>query len=177
MKRILLLALAVALTVGCRPQDEFGVGTTPDQLLAPKVSTLIGTWALTRVIVVDNDAVSRGFPVTSTATGTPIQRLDITNQFSFTSFRLTLNGSGGTPSTFTVTTGGAPNFLNVTSGNWSVDDPVFATRVRFGTGGSAPSYGIYRPVKGDDRVVYLRFERRNATNNIVMSYEYEFTKQ
>jgi hypothetical protein len=175
MKQVLILACLALVVASCRPETEFGAPVTPDQILAVKPQLLAGTWRLTRVFVVDNDAVSRGFPATSTVTNTPIQRLDVTNEFGFTGYRVTFNVNGATPSTFSVTPGTAPNFIGATSGNWTVDNNVFTSRISFGAT-PAQSFGVYRALQGGQNTIYLRYERLNATNNIVTSYEYEFTK-
>lgn len=182
LKRILLLAAVALWVTSCRPDEDFGGNATSvDALNSVKPAQLAGTWRAASVTVVDNDAVDRGFPTTSSVTGAAIQRLDISSQFNLTQYRLTFNVDGsGNPTTFTVTANGAPNFIGYTTGNWSVDHPIYTSRITtrpaMGTTGAVRNFGIRRAITQGTTRIFIRFERYNALNRVVLSYEYEFVK-
>ncbi|RYF83815.1 MAG: DUF5004 domain-containing protein [Chitinophagaceae bacterium] len=91
-----LILLAGVLVTSCRPENFKEIGTQ-----SSVVSSLAGTWKLTRVTQTDEDAKSKGFnygPVN-------IQQMDLTNVFPYTDFKLTLNATGNTPTTFTAVPG------------------------------------------------------------------------
>lgn len=181
LKRILLLAAVALWVTSCRPDEDFGGNATSvDALNSVKPAQLAGTWRAASVTVVDNDAVDRGFPTTSSVTGAAIQRLDISSQFNLTQYRLTFNVDGsGNPTTFTVTANGAPNFIGYTAGNWSVDHPIYTSRITMRpTSATTPVriFGIRRAISQGTTRIFIRFERYNAVNRVSMSYEYEFVK-
>lgn len=181
MKRILLLAVIALAAYGCRPNDEFGADRTSiDALNSVKPAQLAGTWRANSVTVVDNDAVDRGFPATSTVNGAAIQRMNISSLLNLTQYRITFNVDGaGNPTTFTVTANGAPNFIGYDTGNWTVDHPIYTSRIttRRSSGAATPRiFGIRQVITQGTTRVFLRFERFNAVGRVSMSYEYEFVK-
>lgn len=120
MKRLFLILLGVA-ALACQP-DEFPAIGGRDKVL-PKLS---GTWTLNRVIQNDNDAERKGFPMFA-------QTQDVTNDFPFSEFSITLNvDAAGSPTTYNIVTGNSPNIIgDVTSGNWTVDDVDFPSKILF----------------------------------------------
>lgn len=122
MKKIIIKSflslLVFTLLIACDDNDDFNDVTT-DPLLV-NTDALSGTWTLNTVVQVDQDAVDNGFPEN-------VQRMDITSMFNWseTTITFTLDNEGSAQS-FTLDAGSAPNYL-ITSGEWSIDHPVFTS--------------------------------------------------
>jgi len=163
-KLLFIVPVLMIMLHACQPDKykSIGLPTTP-------ISSLAGTWKLTKVIQTDEDAARKGFP---------FQTLDVTNVFPYTDFKLTLNANGTTPTTFATTPGNAPKIIKLASGNWIVDDPSYPKVISLasGTDTSRITLGSYPTLTNP--LLKVRLERRDvATNKLLISYSYEFTKQ
>lgn len=164
-----LIILAGLGLASCRPESFKEVGTP-----SAVVSSLAGTWKLTRVIQTDEDAKSKGFsygPIN-------IQQIDLTNVFPYTDFKLTLNADGSTPTTFTAAPGNAPKIIKLTSGNWLLDDPAYPKVITMANATDTAKITLGSYPSGEAPVLKIRTERRDAsTGKLLISYSYEFSKQ
>jgi hypothetical protein len=116
------LIVVMVLAFSCRP-DEFPEIGERSAILP----FLKGTWSISSVIQIDNDAERKGYPLFA-------QLQNITEDFPYDQFRLTLNlNADDTPSTFTVELGDSPNIVGegVLSGIWEVDDLDFPSLITF----------------------------------------------
>ncbi len=145
--------------------------------LTIKTDFLRGTWKTTKVIQYDQEAIDNGFPK-------EVQSMDITSSAPFNEYTITFDlDAQGKPSTYTLTPGQSPNFLALTSGNWAIDNPVFATKLTFFSPNSTLA-GKFIVKRVDSNRIILRMERRDADANkpvdektMFLYYEYEFVKQ
>jgi hypothetical protein len=156
-------ALALVLNA-CQPESykEVGVLTAP-------LTGLSGTWKLTKVTQTDEDALRKGFP---------FQTLDLTSVFPYTDFKLTLSANGTTPTTFTTTPGNSPKIIKLTSGNWTVDDPNYPKVITMANATDTARITLGSYPSATNPLLKVRLERRDAaTNKLLISYSYEFTKQ
>ncbi|MCH5715266.1 DUF5004 domain-containing protein [Niabella hibiscisoli] len=148
MKNFLILSIALitVLVFSCRPDTSGIVGEERSIL-----SSLSGTWKLTKVTQTDEDAKRKGFPY---------QTMDLTTLFPYSDFQLTLNAANGAPADFITTPGSSPKIINLTTGSWKVDDPAFPKDITF-TSGSTDEIVILGgyPVAGSEKLV-LRKEKK-----------------
>lgn len=164
-----LIVLAGVWLTACRPEKFKEVGTP-----SAAVSSLVGTWKLSKVIQTDEDAKSKGF----TYGQINIQQMDLTNVFPYADFKLTLNANGSTPTTFTATPGNAPKIIKLTSGNWLLDDPAYPKVITMANATDTAKITLGSYPSGEMPVLKVRLERRDAsTGKLLISYSYEFTKQ
>jgi hypothetical protein len=167
MKRIKLFLLApiIALLVfACRPDEYKKLG-----LPSENIAALAGTWKLSKVIQTDEDAARKGFPY---------QTMDVTSVFPYSDFRLTFNTNGNTASTFATMPGNAPKIIRLTSGNWAVDDPAYPKLLTLSNGSDTTRITLGSYPRGSSPNLKIRLERRDsASNKLLISYSYEFTKQ
>ena len=108
LKKSLLVLSAAVFFAACTPVAHKEIGEQRNIL-----SSLEGTWKLTKATQVDEAAKAKGFP---------FKELDITNLFPYTDFKLTLTLNAGAPGTFTTIPGASPKIIKLTSGTWTVDD-------------------------------------------------------
>lgn len=169
----LLLLVAFVSINSCRPNYPELV-----EPLSVKTTYLKGTWKASKVTQYDQEAIDNGFPVS-------VQQQDITSNYPFSDYTIVFNlDAQGKPSTYTLTPGTAPNYLALTSGNWSVDHPVFATKIMF-TDPNITTAGKFVVKMIDKNRLTLRMERRDAASpnpdpdkrTMFLFYEYEFTRQ
>lgn len=169
---LLLLMVFVSIN-GCRPNYPELV-----EPLSVKTSYLKGTWKTIKVTQYDQEAIDNGFPMS-------VQQQDITSNYPFSDYTITFNlDAQGRPSTYTLTPGTAPNYLALTSGNWSVDHPVFTTKIMF-TDPNVITSGKFAVKMIDKNRLTLRMERRDTAGSnpdpdkrtMFLFYEYEFTRQ
>jgi hypothetical protein len=168
MKNVFKISMVIPLLgitlFACQPLDYKEVGVP-----VKNIAALAGTWKLSKVTQTDEDAARKGFPFTT---------LDLTSVFPYTDFRLTLNTNGNTPTTFATTPGNAPKVIRLLNGNWTADDPTYPKVLTLvnGTDTSRVTLGSYPT--GSNSALKLRQERRDATTGrLLISYNYEFTKQ
>lgn len=159
-----LTIMACILTIfGCKP-EEFGPITSNVEV----IKQMQGTWNLTKVVQVDQDAKTKGFPY---------KELDITNVYAYKDLVLTLQADGsGKPSTFAITNGNSPKIADLTSGNWSVDNQMAPTSIELknGTVTNKLSLGSYAGLSGGK--LYL-VKNKSINGKVILSYQYEFTKK
>jgi hypothetical protein len=163
-KILTIIPLLGIILFACQPADYKEIGV-PVQ----NISALAGTWKLSKVTQTDEDAARKGFPFTT---------LDLTSIFPYTDFKLTLNTNGNTPTTFATTPGNSPRVIRLASGNWTTDDPKYPKVLTLvnGTDTSRVTLGSYPT--GSTGALKLRQEKRDATTNrLLISYNFEFTKQ
>ncbi len=166
MKKIkyILLATIIATIWGCKP-EEFGpiVGSEENFL-----KEMQGTWSLTKVTQVDQNAVSNGWPY---------KQLDITNIYPYKELVVSFQGdASGKPSTFTITPGNSPKIADLNSGNWSVDNTKAPTVITLTNNGqtSTLTLGSYANLKNGK--FYLKREKK-VNGKTILVYQYEFTKK
>jgi hypothetical protein len=167
MKKINIITLLTFLGIiilawSCRPDEPAPLGTP-----IKKVESLQGSWSLSKVVQVDNDAVKKGFPN---------QRLDITDLYNYKDFKITFNiNQNGTPSTFSTTPGNAPEIISIADGNWTVDDPAAPAMITLANGSnqSVLEFTTYNGLL--DNKLNLKLVRRDGEKPLV-SYEFEFVK-
>lgn len=170
MKKILkfsfLMILAIYFLSACQPESDFPEIEEPTSLKAEKLQ---GTWTLSSVIQVDQEAEDNGFPE-------DVQSLDITNLFDFQSITLTFNlDTEGRPSDFTVNRPETvPNFF-VESGTWSLPHPVFATEVYL-TNPISTGNAILTVERITSNEFKFRVNRKDEAGTSFIRYDYTFTK-
>jgi len=163
------LLLAGALLTSCQ-REKFNEFEAPSEV----TSNLAGTWRLTRVIQTDEDAKAKGFIYGDVN----VQQMDVTHLFPYTDFRLTLNMNGNTPATFTTTPGNAPAIIRLSNGSWSLDDPKYPKEITLVNGAVTEKVVLGAYPSAANPSLILRLERRDAsTNKLLISYNYQFTKQ
>ena len=159
-----LIAMSAILFTACRPEAHKELGPPRDVL-----SSIQGTWKLTKATQVDEDALRKGFPY---------KELDITNLFPYTNFVLTLNLNNGAPGTFATTPGSSPKIIKLTSGNWSVDNAEYPKEITLTSGSVTEKVTLGGYPVGSSNALKLKAERRDAgTGKLLISYSYEFAKQ
>jgi hypothetical protein len=165
--RILTTAFFIGIILSCQPDDDFPDLENP---LAIKPSLLQGTWVAEKVVQYDQEALDNGFP-------TEVVEQDITALFPFSQYRLTFSlDEAGRPGTYTITAGEAPNFLNLNNGDWTLDNPVFATVISM-SNTSDVNAASFRIRQLDADRITLHVLRNDATDNTLYSYyEYDFVK-
>jgi len=164
-----MLALLIIGMQACEPKDFKSVGTptTP-------IASLIGTWKLNKVTQVDENAKYLAF----TYNAINVQEQDITSAYPFNTFKITFNGNGTTPTTFSVDPGSAPKIVKINSGNWTVDDPSYPAAFTLTNGTVTQTLMISAYPTAESPSFKIRTERRDATTNkLWASYNYEFVKQ
>lgn len=170
---IILLLVVFSSISACRPNYPELV-----EPLSIKTNYLKGTWKASKVTQYDQEAIDNGFPVS-------VQQQDITSNYPFSDYTITFNlDAQGKPSTYTLTPGTAPNYLALSSGQWSVDHPVFTTQILFSNPTSTIG-GRFIVNRIDKDRITLRMERRDADGanpdpnkrTMFLFYEYEFTRQ
>lgn len=170
MKSIINFKLVFALVMlafACQPDDDFPELVDP---LAIKPGVLSGTWKVAKVVQYDKEALDNGFPP-------DVQQRDITSVFPFSEYTIKFDlDASGRPAAFTVTPGNAPNFLNLASGLWSVDDFVFTTRIMLSNPAQVGESSFRVKVLNRDQI-RLQIVRNDLNDNTEYSfYEYEFVK-
>jgi hypothetical protein len=167
--RFTSLVLISLVLLCCQPDEFPALGARE-----PIIPKLAGTWTLSKVVQRDNDAERKGFPSFA-------QLQDVTNDFAFRDFKLVLNVNGNDPSTFTVQTGNSPNIIGggITSGNWSVDDANYPSRVTFSGGsGTSIELGSFAGLsKGEMVFRLIRTQPKAGVPEAVVTYQYSFTKE
>lgn len=165
MKNIKYLILAICMLSfwSCKP-EKFEPITTDINV----VKQMQGTWSLTSVVQVDENALKYSFPY---------KQLDITNTYPFKDAVLTLvEDAQGNPTTFSIVHGNSPKILDINSGTWSLDDPQTPKTITLknGTAQSQISITSYAGLKFGK----LNIQRVKMLNGKpVLTYQYEFTKK
>ena len=163
MKRIqyILFAICILLVWSCKPEEFAPIGE-PENV----VKSMQGTWGLTKVTQIDQDASTKGFPY---------KQLDITSVYPYTDLNLAFLGDAqGSPSTFTITSGNSPKIADLTSGSWTVDDAPTTITLKIGTVTISLSIGSYVSLKSG-KLIIKRDKKLNG--KVILSYQYEFTKK
>jgi hypothetical protein len=156
--------MAALLFAACSPTEHKDLGEPRDIL-----TSLGGTWKLTKAVQVDEDATRKGFPY---------KELDITSLFPYTNFVLTLNVTGGAPATFTTNPGTSPKIIKLASGTWTVDDPKYPQVITLTSGATTEKVTLGGYPVGASKTLKLRVERKDASSGkLLISYTYEFAKQ
>jgi hypothetical protein len=74
--------------------------------------------------------------------------------------------------------GNAPKIIRLTSGNWAVDDPAYPKLLTLSNGSDTTRITLGSYPRGSSPNLKIRLERRDsASNKLLISYSYEFTKQ
>ena len=164
MKSLKLYTIIILLAClnACKP-EEFGPIGEPRVVL----KNLAGTWTISKVTQIDNDAVKKGFPYTS---------MDITNVYPYKEFKLTFNlNEKGDPSTFTSVSGNSPQIISLVSGSWTTDDALAPKVLTFKSGAveSKIEMGSYNSFNNNKLILRVI---RILSGKPVVTYEYEFSK-
>lgn len=161
--KYLILAICMISLWSCKP-EKFAPITTDINI----VKQIQGTWALSKVTQIDQDASTKGFPY---------KQVDITSVYPYTDLVLAFIGDAqGNPSTFTITPGNSPKIVDLTSGTWSVNDPMAPTAIELknGTVINTLSIGSYIGLKSG--VLTIKKDKK-LNGKVLLSYQYEFTKK
>ena len=164
MKNIkyIILALCIISIWGCKPEEFGPIGSESNVL-----KEMQGTWRLSKVTQIDQDATTKGFPY---------KQLDITNVYAYKDLVIALLGdAAGSPTTFTITQGNSPKISDFNSGTWTVDNisaPNIIT-LKNGAATSDLTLGSYAGLKSGK--FYLK-RIRKSNGKVIVSYQYEFTK-
>lgn len=163
-KIAIVAVLATVVLASCKPVSYEDLSVPRDLLLSVN-----GTWKLKKATQTDEDAAKKGFP---------FQQLDITNLFPYTNFVLTLNVSGGAPTTFSTTPGNSPKIIKLSSGNWTVDNISYPKNIYLnnGTLKDTITLGGY-PVGASNSLKLIKEKRDATTGKLLITYSYEFAKQ
>lgn len=164
MKNIkhIVLGLFIISLWSCKPEQFGPIGSDSNVL-----KEMQGTWRLSKVTQIDQDATTKGFPY---------KQLDITNVYPYKDLVIALQGDvAGTPTTFTITQGGSPKISDFNSGTWAVDNNTAPNLITLknGTSTSDLTLGSYAGLKSGK--FYLK-RIRKSNGKIIVSYQYEFTK-
>lgn len=155
------MAVVMVLTA-CEPA-EYGKLGEPFS----KIDGIEGTWVATEVIQVDETALSQGGLYTE---------MDLTDVFNFSNYTITFNTVAGQPSTFTVSPGGAPSFID-TEGSWAFDDAQYPTSVYFTLPDSSTTTSKMRLIAPPREQSPLRIKfQRFSGGKLIVSYRYTFEK-
>ena len=159
----MILVVCIATVWGCKPEDFGPIVTTGDVS-----KQLQGTWAVTKVTQIDQDAATKGFPY---------KELDITNIYAYKDLVLTLQGDGtGTAATFTINPGNAPKLSDINTGTWTLDNAQAPTTMVLKNGATSNTltFGSYAQLKSG-KLYLKRIKKFNGKP--VVAYQYEFTKK
>ena len=164
LSRLIPFIVAVVMvSTACEPM-EYGELGEPFS----KIDGIEGTWVATEVIQVDETALAQGGLYTE---------MDLTNVFNFTNYTITFATASGQPSTFTVSPGGAPSFID-TTGTWAFDDSQYPTQVHFTLPDSSEYTSMMRLVAPprEQNPLRIKFQRFSG-GKLIVSYRYTFEKQ
>jgi hypothetical protein len=110
-KKAVVVAIIATVFWACRPEAIKPYDGSAVQ--NGSVSSIAGVWSGSSVTQRDNGAENKNFPYKTE---------DITTVLQATKWKLTLNATGNTPTSFAIDHGtGVPYFMN-TTGSWKVDD-------------------------------------------------------
>lgn len=165
MKRIqyILFAICILSIWSCKPEEFAPIGE-PQNV----VKSIQGTWGLTKVTQIDQDANTKGFPY---------KQLDITAVYPYTDLVLAFMGDAeGSPSTFTITSGNSPQIAELTSGSWTVDNVKAPSTITLKNGAvtNSLSIGSYVSLKSGKLIIK---KDKKLNGKVILSYQYEFTKK
>lgn len=164
IKSIITPVVLAVLFAACSPSAHKDLGEPRDI-----ISSLSGTWKLTKATQVDEDATRKGFPY---------KQMDITSLFPYTNFVVKFDVNNGAPSTFTTTPGSSPKIIKLASGNWSVDDPDYPKVLTLTNGANSEKVTLGGYPTGPYSTLKLKVERKDAgTGKLLITYTYEFSKQ
>ncbi len=157
----LLSLVLVGILASCSDDIEDLTLESPPE----KASLISGTLTLSSIVQNDENAVSKGFP-------SFVQSIDLASRFDFSDFALELNEDGS----FTLSSGGAPNFIGVESGTWSLDDPEFPETVTLNSGSNSIPLRVKTYNGLLEGEINLSFDRE-FDGKLVSSYQLTFEKQ
>ena len=160
---IFFIVLATAFTA-CEPVEY---GETGDPF--SKIEGIEGAWIATEVIQVDETALGQGGLYTEQ---------NLTDLFNFTSYSITFDvDANNLPSNFSVTSSGAPSFID-TTGIWTFNDNDFPTEVLLthpDSSGFTSKMRLITPPR-DQNPLRMKFQRFSG-GKLIVSYQYTFEKQ
>lgn len=158
------MAIAIISLWSCKP-EEFGPIGAEENV----VKQMQGTWGLTKVTQVDEDAAKKGFPY---------KEMDITNVYAYKDLVIALQGdaTSGSPTTFTITPGNSPKIADFNTGNWTVDNAKAPTIISLKNGSATTdlTLGSYAGLKSGK--FYLKRVKK-LNGKTIVSYQYEFTRR
>jgi hypothetical protein len=155
-------ALAMTALAACTPDDSKDY--VP--VVTGNVKSIAGTWTGSSVLQRDNDAERKNFPYKS---------MDITNALEFSKVKLTLQESGGQPTTFTIDHGGAPQIFRLTNGTWKVDNADKVGLISLINAGDTIklTLGSYNLLASNKMLVK---QSKTLLGKEVITYEFNFSK-
>ncbi len=165
-----LFSIFIGLVLtSCSPDTVEDLRSEP---LTAKPEVLQGTWKLSKVMQIDQVAVDNAFPEA-------VQSLDITDLFDFGSFELRFDiDDSATPSTFSTSRSeNLPVFI-VNSGQWSVDNQIFTTKIDLADPSAITGTQlVVRSITSDRlEVRVLRVEEGSEPPTVFSRYDYTFVK-
>ncbi len=127
-----------------------------------------GTWKITSVAQIDNNAVDKGFPVA-------VQKVDLTTKFTYSTVVFAFQGE--TTGAYTITNAGNAPLFFPTTGTWALDGtqngPV---RVKLTSGTQTAFLDFAKAYRASDNKLSLKFTRKDSNGKIYLSYEFNFNR-
>ena len=161
-----LCLLTVIIFTACSPDEPGPIGA-PDN----RLEQVTGTWSITKVLQVDLNAESRGYP-------TIARTRDITNilpAMSFEGVTFSFTSSNGEANSFSIDRKNSPLVLP-SSGSWAFDDVNYPSAITLTSGNSTDILKIqsFSEIKAGSLVFKLL--RTDAGGDPYVRYEYYVTK-
>ncbi len=130
------------------------------------ISSLQGTWKLTKVTQRDEDAARKGFPY---------KDLDVTAALGQSQVAITLNLAGNAPGTYTINYGTGAKLLKVGNGNWFLDDVNKPGKMNLASGTDTAKLILSNYANLlNNKLVMVQKKFYNGKEAI--TYNYEFSK-
>jgi len=161
LRKNIVMLLGLALFASCEPTEIPEIGVPRDV-----ITSFSGNYTVSKVTQIDEGAVKKGFPY---------KTLDVTK--FYTGLKATFNLSAAkAPTTFTFTPGSSGNSLaSINSGNWSVDNVKAPKEITLTSGSTTSTIIMGNYTLLDANKMMLKVVRKQGAN-VVLTYEFEFTK-
>lgn len=163
----ILLVFAAVVISSCKKIEYAAIGES-----VSLEKNLIGNWKLDSIVMVDQNAVDKGFPAF-------VQKQNITGLFSYNTVTAAFTDGGtGNAGTYIFTnTGSAPLFF-AGSGNWAFIDNGGPLRIKLSSGTRADTLDFARAHRMSDNKLDLRYNRAfyTGTKKVFVYYNFNFSK-
>jgi hypothetical protein len=161
LKKYAIMLLGLAFFASCEPTEVPEIGTARDVL-----TSFSGTYTVSKVTQIDEGAVKKGFPY---------KTLNVTS--FYTGLKATFNVSvDKAPTTFTFTPGASGNSIGtLNAGSWTVDNAKAPNEITLSSGGTTSKLIMGNYTLLDANKMMLKVVRKQGAN-VVLTYEFEFTK-
>lgn len=160
LRKYVIMLLGLALFSSCEPTEVPKIG-------APRnvINSFSGNYTITKVTQIDEAAVKKGFPY---------KTMDVTR--FYTGLKATFNVAGEVPTTFSITPGTSGNSVStLSSGWWTVDNDLAPKEIILKNGATTSKIIMGNYTLLDANKMMLKVVRKQGTN-VVLTYEFEFTK-